>query len=281
MNKFKLYLSAGLFLFLTAIKLISPHTALEIKEKTLRIIDYNDNYTEVAKYIENLRYAEETPLPAGENEPKIELLPVSGEEEGTYRIKTLQMQTKGKLPEVFVHLPEKEQEEPPEPAEETVLPEAVTVFLEAQETFSEYEIPENATYAYLELGIEYASPVSGVTSSGFGYRVHPIYGDVRFHYGTDFAANSGTDVLAFSSGTVLTAGYDSSYGHNVKIDHGEGLVTLYAHCSELLVSAGDEVSAGQKIAHVGASGLATGPHLHFELMKDGEYINPEYYLGSL
>ena len=121
----------------------------------------------------------------------------------------------------------------------------------------------------------------GMTSSGFGYRVHPIHGDVRFHYGTDFAANAGTDVLCFADGKVIEAGYDSGYGNYIKIEHNDEFSTLYAHCSLLLVAVGDEVAKGEKIAYVGETGLATGPHLHFELMRNGKYINPEYYLGAV
>ena len=109
--------------------------------------------------------------------------------------------------------------------------------------------------------------------------MHPIQGVVKFHYGTDFAASAGTDVLAFADGTVLAAGQDAGYGNYVKIDHGNGYVTLYGHCSELLVSAGQTVQRGERIALVGATGQATGPHLHFELMHDGVYLNPEFYLA--
>lgn len=276
MNKIKLFLAAGLFIALTAIKLVSPDLAFEIKQNTLRVIDYNDNYAEVAKYIDDLRFAEETPLPADESEPEPAYLPVEVTQDKGYQIKTLRTGTQDRLPTVFSHLHRKEA---PEKAEEP-LPDAVVTFLETQSAFAEYEIPDNATYEYEKLSLEYCSPVAGMTSSGFGYRVHPIHGDVRFHYGTDFAANSGTDILAFADGTVTAAGYDSGYGNYIKIDHGDGFTTLYAHCSGLLVSAGEWVNRGDRIGYVGASGLATGPHLHFELMKNGEYMNPEYYLGS-
>jgi len=277
MNKIKLFLAAGLFITLTAIKLVSPELAFEIKRKTLRVIDYNDNYVEVARYIEDLRFAEETPLPADEIEPEPTYLPVEVTQDRGYQIKTLRISTQDRLPTVFSHLPRKEVTE----KVEEPLPDAVVTFLETQSAFAEYAIPENATYEYEKLSLEYCSPVAGMTSSGFGYRVHPIHCDVRFHYGTDFAANSGTDILAFADGTVTVAGYDNGYGNYIKIDHGDGFTTLYAHCSTLLVSCGEKVTKGEKIAYVGSSGLATGPHLHFELIRNGEYVNPEYYLGSI
>ena len=167
----------------------------------------------------------------------------------------------------------------PEPTPEP-LPAAVTAFLESQAAFADYALPEKADYSYVELPFAYAVPVSGYNSSGYGYRLHPILNTVRFHYGTDFAAYAGEPVLAFAQGTVCFAGYDESYGWHIKIDHGDGWVTLYAHCSKLYVSLGQEVNPGDRIALVGSTGLATGPHLHFELIRDGKYLNPEYYINS-
>lgn len=163
--------------------------------------------------------------------------------------------------------------------EEPELPTAVAAFLESQEPYADYELPENVSYEYRAYTGDTAVPVAGYNSSGFGYRLHPIKGEVRFHYGTDFAAWSGEDIVSFAAGTVIFAGQSDSYGNYIKIDHGDGWESLYAHCSKLLVDSGDEVEAGQKIALVGETGLATGPHLHFELTKDGVYMNPEYYVN--
>ena len=186
-------------------------------------------------------------------------------------------------------LPDKEQAggmlpaELPEASEEpaeTPLPAAVEAFLETQAAFSEYALPETVDYAYEALPFPYAVPVEGRNSSGFGYRLHPILNTVRFHYGTDFAAFSGERISAFADGTVSFAGYDDSYGYHVRIDHGDGWETHYAHCSAIYVSAGQRVQKGESIALVGASGLATGPHLHFELVHNGMYLNPEYYING-
>lgn len=117
-------------------------------------------------------------------------------------------------------------------------------------------------------------PVSGSIVSGFGYRRHPILGGVRFHYGVDIAAPFGTTIRAAADGVVVFAGWRRAYGNTVIIDHGNGLATLYAHCSELLVSEGAVVRQGQPIARVGSTGLATGPHLHFEVRRYGEPVNP-------
>ena len=169
-------------------------------------------------------------------------------------------------------------------AEETLEPDetpaAVAAFLERQAAFRAYELPENVDYAYTALPFDYALPVAGRQSSGFGFRLHPILQTVRFHYGTDVAANAGESVAAFADGTVAFAGYDDSFGWHLKIDHGDGWVSHYCHCSKLLVKAGETVCKGDAVALVGATGLATGPHLHFELSHDGVYVNPEYYINA-
>jgi murein DD-endopeptidase MepM/ murein hydrolase activator NlpD len=117
-------------------------------------------------------------------------------------------------------------------------------------------------------------------SSDYGYRVHPIYQTELFHNGIDMAAPSGSPILAAADGTVVAASYSSSMGNYVMIDHGSGLYTIYMHASALYVSAGDSVAAGQQIAAVGSTGNSTGPHLHFSVRLNGQYVNPWQYLGS-
>jgi murein DD-endopeptidase MepM/ murein hydrolase activator NlpD len=117
-------------------------------------------------------------------------------------------------------------------------------------------------------------PVDGPIVSGFGYRVHPIFRRVKFHYGVDISAPSGTPIRAAADGVVVFAGWRRAYGNTVIIDHGNGVATLYAHCSRILVSEGEVVKQGQVIALVGSTGLSTGPHLHFEVRHYGEPINP-------
>lgn len=158
------------------------------------------------------------------------------------------------------------------------LPEAVAAFLESQKAFADYGWPDNVDSSLQELPFDPCNPVTGCSSSGFGYRVHPIQNEVKFHYGTDFAANAGENVTAFADGTVLFAGSSDSFGNYITIDHGDGWTTLYAHCSYLYAHAGQTVTAGEKIALVGATGHVTGPHLHFELRHNGIYLNPEYYI---
>ena len=117
--------------------------------------------------------------------------------------------------------------------------------------------------------LQWPLPVPGTITSPQGYRTDPITGEVSYHSGTDIAVPEGTPILAAADGTVTIAnGLDSwggSYGYHVKLDHGGGLITLYAHCSSICVTVGQQVKAGQVIAYVGHTGRAMGPHLHFEV----------------
>lgn len=121
-------------------------------------------------------------------------------------------------------------------------------------------------------------PTIGPVTSNFGWRTHPILGTERFHAGIDFGADYGTLIYASESGRVIYSDWYGGYGNSVIIDHGNGITTLYAHCSELYVKDGDAVVKGQPIAAVGSTGFSTGPHLHFELRANGEPIDPAGYL---
>lgn len=124
-----------------------------------------------------------------------------------------------------------------------------------------------------------SSPVPGApVTSGFGLRRHPVLGTERLHDGIDFGAPSGTPIRAAAAGRVVFAGPRGGYGTTVIIDHGNSLATLYAHQSELYVSEGSSVTAGQGIGAVGSTGLSTGPHLHFETRVAGVPVNPLLYL---
>ncbi|MEH2036266.1 murein hydrolase activator EnvC family protein [Nostoc sp.] len=123
-----------------------------------------------------------------------------------------------------------------------------------------------------------AYPSDASTSSPFGWRVHPILGYRRFHAGLDFAASYGSKIRAADSGRVIFAGWYGGYGRAVIIDHGNGMTTLYGHTSELYVSEGQAVERGQAIAAVGSTGFSTGPHLHFEVRRNGTPVDPANYL---
>jgi len=130
------------------------------------------------------------------------------------------------------------------------------------------------------VGGDFMWPVPGAkrVTSEFGYRIHPILKTGKPHTGIDIAAPTGTNVVAANGGRVMKAGWNDSYGYLVMLDHGGGIVTLYAHNSSLLVSDGDIVMRGQVISKSGSTGVSTGPHLHFEVRINGEYKDPRVYL---
>ena len=146
--------------------------------------------------------------------------------------------------------------------------------------YSKRTLPENVNMEQALLGFDYISPVSGTISSKFGYRDHPTEGEERFHYGLDLVADSGADICSFADGTVTVVGESNSYGNYCVVVHENGCSTLYAHCSRISASSGKAVSKGEVIAKVGETGMATGPHLHFELQQDGVYLNPIYYVAE-
>lgn len=115
-------------------------------------------------------------------------------------------------------------------------------------------------------------------SSPFGYRICPYHGK-ELHSGLDMAAPYGSPILAAADGIVSQAGFVKSYGNKVVISHGSGLSTMYAHCSSILVSAGQKVSKGDVIARVGSTGDSTGNHLHFSVILNGNFVSPNSYLG--
>jgi murein DD-endopeptidase MepM/ murein hydrolase activator NlpD len=121
-------------------------------------------------------------------------------------------------------------------------------------------------------------PVPGRITSAFGPRLHPILGYTRMHTGVDMTAPYGQEIKAGAAGKVLLANAYGGYGLTVIIDHGGGMTTLYAHQSKVLVGAGSQVAAGEVIGHIGSSGLATGPHLHFEVRIGGSPVDPAEYL---
>ena len=124
-------------------------------------------------------------------------------------------------------------------------------------------------------------PVSAqFNASGFGMRIDPITGQQAMHEGIDFIADTGTQVVAAAGGVVQFAGYHPQYGHVIDIDHGNDLVTRYAHLSKMLVEEGAIVQRGRKIAEVGNTGRSTGSHLHFEVRFKGAAQNPMRFLGS-
>ena len=118
----------------------------------------------------------------------------------------------------------------------------------------------------------------GWVSSSFGSRMHPITGKKQFHSGVDIPGEEGAHVLAVADGVVIRSENDRDYGWLVEVDHGDGYLTLYAHNRKNIVMEGETVSKGQALGEIGSTGRSTGPHVHFEVSKDGRRINPVNYL---
>ena len=120
--------------------------------------------------------------------------------------------------------------------------------------------------------------VGGILGSSFGWRIDPVNGQSALHTGLDFPSNQGTPILAAAGGVVVAQEYHPAYGNMVEIDHGNDLVTRYAHASKVFVKKGDLVKRGQKIAEVGSTGRSTGSHLHFEVLVQGVFQDPQKFL---
>lgn len=176
--------------------------------------------------------------------------------------------------------PEPQAEEPEAPEAPPAVPAAGTVM-----TVSDYSgdpLPENYTMDRLSLGeLETMTPVMGRLTSIYGYRDHPISGKYLFHGGIDIGGQKGDPIAAFAGGTVEYTGKNDSYGLYLQLDHGNGVKSFYAHCSRVVVTKGQVVAMGEKIAEIGSTGTSTGPHLHLELKYKKMHLNPAYYVEIL
>lgn len=143
----------------------------------------------------------------------------------------------------------------------------------------ETKTQEEQDVDYVKQNINIIWPLTGVITSKFGSRTATEIVTAN-HYGIDIAGNTGTSIVSAIDGTVTQNSSEGDYGKHLRIENGE-VMTLYAHCSKLLVNEGDSVKQGQIIAEVGSTGRATGPHLHFEIRRENRFINPESILGSM
>ena len=143
----------------------------------------------------------------------------------------------------------------------------------------ETKTQEEQDIDYVKQNINIIWPLTGVITSKFGSRTATEIVTAN-HYGIDIAGNTGTSIVSAIDGTVTQNSSEGDYGKHLRIENGE-VMTLYAHCSKLLVNEGDSVKQGQIIAEVGSTGRATGPHLHFEIRRENRFINPESILGSM
>lgn len=135
--------------------------------------------------------------------------------------------------------------------------------------------PDAVDDAVYKMSFKKVMPLASYrVTSKYGYRVHPISGNTTFHYGVDLAAAAGTKVVSVADGTVSETGYGSINGNYIKISHADGFVTHYAHLKSIGVKKGQKVKMGEKIGAVGSTGYSTGPHLHFEVRKNGLVVSP-------
>lgn len=267
MKELKLYISSGIFIVLTAIKMLFPSLSDEIRDGITDVLQTEDEQTQAI-------------IALGSELTKEDIIKAFDFTKQLKPKTASAVVTATPTPTIAptpTPTPSPTPNPTPEPTPTATTPPKVAAFYESQEAFSDYAVPSNVSYDYSALPFKYTSPVKGVTSSGFGYRLHPIQNEVKYHYGTDFAANTGEKVYAFADGMIYAIGENDSYGKYVIIDHADGYRTLYAHCSKHLKSSG-KVKKGETIALVGETGAATGPHLHFELMKEQTYLNPEFYV---
>lgn len=157
---------------------------------------------------------------------------------------------------------------------------------EAAEVSGAAEIPAEAPEAEEKapeadtLGFAHTPPLPSAVTSPFGWREHPVSGRDSFHYGVDLAAGEGDAVACFADGTVAVVAESTELGKYLTVTHADGCSTLYAHLSRVLVEAGSAVRCGETVGEAGQTGNATGPHLHFELRRGGEYLDPEPYLAE-
>lgn len=137
------------------------------------------------------------------------------------------------------------------------------------------DVVDDGTY---ELPFACMAPVRGRITSPFGYRDHPIDEEVKFHYGVDVALAKGSKIACFADGVVIDCGKGNVYGNYARVDHGNGFTSFYGHMNSITVKKGQKVKLGDEIGKVGSTGKSTGPHLHFEMRKNGKIIDPNDYV---
>ncbi len=253
MNETKLYAAAAIFLAITVAKILAPEFISDVKIEVDEKIDESIDYAEAMSTLQSVadEYSFLWSLSSSET---------SSQSTSYVSTPELTVFDSEPFPTIIVSpIPSITTVELPEPKPE-VTPEVIS------ESSAD------------DLPFEYIEPLAIEVSSPFGNRIHPVYGDERFHYGIDISALSGAPIEAFSDGIVTISQYSDSYGYYIVVEHNESYSTLYAHCSELFAVVGQTVSMGEIIASVGSTGISTGPHLHFELIENGERIDPAEFL---
>ena len=295
--KIRAMIAAALFVSLTVARYILPEAVDHIRKSILpvgaEVTDYRAFTIELGRALSGFRgaiYAWEDEEDESENEQRFSLrsavyVPDVTERslgiDGFVERFRVNLDSPGIAETFSVPKTDQPEEELPPPLPPSPSPREIKrmAFLEAQAVFANYTIPHMVSYYiyYLPFETVFPSTKGAAITSGFGFRVHPIHGDVRFHYGVDISVVDGDPIYAFASGRVVAAQEFTGYGLTVIIEHAYGFASLYAHCSRILVNYGDWVYAGQLIALVGRSGDVTGPHLHFELTRNDIFLNPQFH----
>ncbi len=143
------------------------------------------------------------------------------------------------------------------------------------------EAPSSCAFSPILVSARVDAPAGGVVTSPFGWREHPISGAEDFHRGVDIAAASGSGIYASLPGRVAEVDSSPIYGNYITLDHGGGLTTTYCHCDSIAAPLGANLRRGELVALVGSTGISTGPHVHFEISKDGRYYNPAWVLDGM
>lgn len=261
MKTAQIYIASAVFVLLTAIKIAFPPAYAEVSDVISQTLNTEEEQTQAA-----ISTAESIIKSEISGKPILPQGMITGSASGKRMAKEYAENMRKRLAD-----------DGDEGNAQLKKSETVSAFAEAQAAITDADIPASVLLDVPTIGFDYVSPVEGITSSGFGYRVHPISNELKFHFGTDFAVNTGTEVKAFADGNITAAGKSESYGNYIIISHADGYETLYAHCFELCKTGG-EVRKGEVIALSGETGRVTGPHLHFELTLNGQYLNPEFYL---
>lgn len=239
----RLIVSAIILVSVVGVKLLAPDTLALCRDKLLSLMGENTNFVEVFSSVGRA---------------------VSGDGSLSDKLEDAYTAVFGKADNV-------PKEEPSALSAETDVKEMLT--------YTSDNLPQGVCLTQRVLGFACADPVTGQLTSAFGYRNHPIDGEERFHYGIDIDAEEGTVIRAFAAGKVTAVGESSELGKYVTVLHANDFTTLYAHCKCITASSGQKVQMGDPVAEVGATGQATGPHLHFELQQDTTYLNPVYYVS--
>ncbi len=143
------------------------------------------------------------------------------------------------------------------------------------------QLPQSVSTNTYVLTTSISAPTKGTVTSPFGWRVHPITGNLGFHTGIDIANIKGTPITAAFSGTIYECGKNEAYGNYIIMRHSDGLYTFYGHCESLKATEGMNIRSGEIIAYMGSTGYSTGPHLHFEIRIDGKRVDPAYVLKGI